>query len=536
MKISRPTGGLGGALKNLRDDRSGISLIYIAIALPAIIGFALLAIDVSRVWSLQSSLQHATDSLALAAAGELDGRPDAIKRAERVINDSVANNSMVINSALFGSVTTIDKNEVAARYLSDLPGVDGKPGNDATSIPLGYVLSTALVDIAESSLKASFVEITVNPVNFTSFFPATFLGGLNLKLVSATAVAGFNAAVCKFTPMWICNPYEDTTNPNESITESPELFAAIADRAQRKRLIRMRNISGGNATPFPGNFGFLEPPDSPGANAVRDMIGAVSPPACFNANGVNFQTGAIVSARFGFNVRFDMYDGPMNSNKNDPSYRPSLNVRKGYDPTPACNPSPSIDGSAMALPLDDCFLNSPTTCTLAGGELGDGNWDKQAYWDTNFSLAEGTSTLPSALQDPDTSRYEFYRYEIDNGLVSDQSPPAADETGAPQCYNGPIGSLSDTPDRRIFYAAALNCQLLNADPVYGPITGSSSPVPLPVVAFIKLFLTRPVGCNGANCKTLPSGSDKPVWAELIDVVKPGAGGNNITRDQVQLYR
>jgi len=544
MKIMRPWGCVGGALKNLRDDRSGISLIYVTIALPVIIGFALLAIDVSRVWSLQSSLQHAADSLALAAAGELDRRPDAITRAERVINDSVANNSMVINSALFGSVTTIDKNEVTARYLSALPASDAAP-----ILPSDY-LSTASADLAESSMEAGFVEIIVKPVSITSLFPASFLGALNAKLVNATAVAGFTAAVCKFTPMWICNPYECSSNsgdpnydPNckDTITESPELFAALADPAERKRLIQMHNVGGAGATPFPGNFGFLEPPDSPGANAIRDMLAQVSPPACFNANGVNLETGAVVSARFGLNVRFDMYDGPMNSNKNDPNYRPSLNVRKGYNATPKCNPSPSADGSAMAMPLDNCFLDSPPTCTFAGGHVGNGNWDKQAYWDTNYSNSYGL-TLPAALQGANVSRYDFYRYMIDQqtsggpAYLDHQSPPTAGETGTPQCYNG--GGLSDTPDRRIFYAAALNCMHLNTDPHYGPITGSSSPYPLPVVAFLKMFITRPVGCNGSNCKTQDNtaNSDKPVYAEMTGVVKPGTGGNDVTRDQVQLYR
>ena len=58
-------------IKRLGGDQSGMALIYVTMSLPVIIGFGLLAIDVGRVTSLQSSLQHGADSLALAGAAEL---------------------------------------------------------------------------------------------------------------------------------------------------------------------------------------------------------------------------------------------------------------------------------------------------------------------------------------------------------------------------------------------------------------------------------------------------------------------------------
>ena len=45
------------------------------------IGGAAMALDVSRLYTMQSSLQKAADAYALAAAAELDGRTDAITRA-----------------------------------------------------------------------------------------------------------------------------------------------------------------------------------------------------------------------------------------------------------------------------------------------------------------------------------------------------------------------------------------------------------------------------------------------------------------------
>jgi hypothetical protein len=59
-----------------------------------LIGFAVLAIDGSRLMNLNSTLQHAADGLALAAAGELDRKPDACDRAVRALENLVENNQM----------------------------------------------------------------------------------------------------------------------------------------------------------------------------------------------------------------------------------------------------------------------------------------------------------------------------------------------------------------------------------------------------------------------------------------------------------
>ena len=59
---------LKACLSAFSADQSGIAVVYVAVALPVIIGFSLLAIDVGRLSTLQSSLQHGADALALAGA------------------------------------------------------------------------------------------------------------------------------------------------------------------------------------------------------------------------------------------------------------------------------------------------------------------------------------------------------------------------------------------------------------------------------------------------------------------------------------
>ncbi|MGH6854925.1 MAG: TadE/TadG family type IV pilus assembly protein [Aestuariivirga sp.] len=527
--VFRP--GLKDIWKRFRDDQSGIALIYVTAALPVIIGFSLLAIDVGRLSSLQSSLQHGADALALAGAGELDRRPDAITRANRAIA-----NLVTTNESLFGtSVVTIDGSAVSVRYFSAIPGHAGMAGNDASPMPAGTGLSPLN---AIDNENARFVEVTVTPVNFNTIFPVTFLGGAsNSAQSSATAVAGFEAAVCNFTPMFICNPYEATNNTDYlNSTELLNHFDKVNYPDRIGRLINMKQTGGNGAQYFPGNFGFLTPQGAAnaGASELRNQVGMANPPACFTANGVELRTGNIESARFGFNTRFDMYDGPMNSKRNDAAFRPAENVRKGVandksnGSGSACNPVEGDTTKHSGLLRDNCF--NTNSCTLMSGRMGDGVWNKSTYW----SEAHNGAALPSAISGANVSRYDVYNYELAdiNLRVKNDSngSPNGGEVGYPACYNGPANTINNTPDRRIFHGAILNCRALDASSTYGPIRGGSSN-PLPVIAFVKFFLTEPVGGDKNNANV----ADGDVWAEMVGIDMPG-DASNTARDIVQLYR
>jgi Flp pilus assembly protein TadG len=512
--------GLRTAFRRFGSDQSGIALIYATIALPVLVGMGVLAIDVSRLWSLQSSLQHAADALALAGAGELDRRTDSIVRANRAIDNLVSNN------AIFNSVsaqTLINGTRVTRRYFTAIPG-HGMNGTDADPMPSGAGLSAG---VAADNIAAQFVEVTVVPTSLQTILPASFLGGSDTAQASATAVAGFEEAVCQFTPMFICNPYEDLNNTDPLRTT--ELYAAMADQTQRRKQIKMQQVGGGNgATYFPGNFGFLQPLNNPGANELREMAGSASPPACFIRSGVQLRTGAVASVRFGFNVRFDMYDGPMNSQRNNPLYRPASNVGKGYVGNNACNTSPvdyATGTETSQLRRDSCFETN--TCTEMGGRMGNGNWDRDLYW----QRVHGAKTKPPNYSN--MSRYEVYKHEIaTSGMIETDTNggTAGGENMNPACYNGPSGSITNEPDRRIFYGAILNCRALDQPANGGPIQGGSSP-PLPALGFGQFFLTEPVGGSRNNV----NGADGDIWTELVGLVEPGQA-NSVSRDMVQLYR
>jgi hypothetical protein len=200
-----------------------------------LIGFGLLAIDIGRLTTLQSTLHHGADALALAGGAELDRRPDAIVRANRAIT-----NLITTNTSLFGTtVVTINSSSVTTRYFASIPA------SDATPMPSGAGLSAG---VAADNMDARFVEVTVTPVAFNTIFPASFLGAFNSTAATATAVAGFDAAVCDFTPMFMCNPYEASTNTD--FLEATELYKHF-DRTNYPdrigRLINMKQTGGSSA-------------------------------------------------------------------------------------------------------------------------------------------------------------------------------------------------------------------------------------------------------------------------------------------------
>ncbi|MER9139836.1 pilus assembly protein TadG-related protein [Mesorhizobium sp. M0830] len=487
-------------------DQRGIALILVSVMLPAIIGFSLLAIDMSRMNNLHNDLQKGTDALALAAAAELDGRSDSITRADRALATLVSNN---YNFSTADGPVTLAAAGVTRRYLRSLPATDDVAIATANVVP---------DEVADANL-AQFVEVRVTPVGFSTIFPASFLSSSasNSYNIGAVAVAGFSRSACDFTPVYICNPYENTTDT---------LYTVAADPAKRRRLIELRQQGGSSAQNSPGNYGFLQPPDSSsGADAIRDMIAEVKSQACYNSRGVLLRPGFLATARDALNVRFDVYNGPMNSNRNDPNFAPGENVRKGYKTQGnACNAdavSPAEPTNFEAFPRDNGTIDT-------NGRIGNGNWDFDQYWNTNFNTTTAPVTVPKpmgadgvnpASNTNQPTRYSVYRYEISQGIVG--HPSNGGEIGTPSCSANKVSN----PDRRLLYGAILNCQALAAA---GLMSGGNSSPPLPVEAFGSFLITE----------TVESGSDQTIRVELVDINGRGGQGtlDNFLRDEAQLYR
>ena len=169
----------------IRDSR-GTVLPYVAMMLAVIIGLAALAIDGSRLMSVQTQLQNAADALALAGATELDRRPDSIIRAEAAIRGLIANPITGAGIEQVAEVSSVD-------FLRSLPPSDDLP------------ITTA--NLTDDPTLAAYVQVTVKPVTMLTIFPISLLSGRRIISVSAQSVAGYDQVSVSYTHL----SGEDTT-------------------------------------------------------------------------------------------------------------------------------------------------------------------------------------------------------------------------------------------------------------------------------------------------------------------------------------
>jgi len=505
--------GMFRVLRKFWRDRRGVAILLVSIMLPAIIGFSLLAIDMSRVNDLHNDLQKDADAMALAASAELDGRADSITRADRALATLVSNK---YSFSTAGAPQTLSSAGVTRTYLRSLPASDSSP----------IAAANIITDEVTDAPNAKFVQVTVTPVGFAAIFPASFLTGNSASNgfnVGAVSVAGFTSSVCNYTPVFICNPYEMVNGTNSA--GGATLEQAAADPSIRRRLIELRTV-GNNAAYGPGNFGFLAPPDTvgKGAQGLAETIATSKPLGCYSAQGVSTKTGQNTGpVQDAFNVRFGIN---ANGNAfNSPEYGPASNVRKGASTGGNGNGNGNGGGNSNQCPnynqltfnaTGNMGLPRDATTPYMSGRMGDGNWNLSSYWSTNF----GGTAYPSSWDTSKPTRYQVYKYELANNLVGHAS--TGGEVGTPPSSGQPAVT---SVDRRLLYGAILNCNALEA--AGNDLSGNSTN--LPVAAFASFFLTEPV--PGASA----GGS---VFVELVDITGRGGQGtlDNFLRDEAQLYR
>ncbi|PWE49846.1 hypothetical protein DEM26_12115 [Thioclava sp. NG1] len=503
-------GRIQNSIRRFAREEDGTILVFFGMSLVVLLGLVALSFDLGRLGSTRSELQSFADSVALAAAGELDGNNDAITRAEAAAQLIVDSQSFATGSRVLGAA-----NDVTLTYLSALPAND----NDATDA------------VTTDPTKAAFVRVDVNEREVQGVFAAAFttMGGYDAfdGSASAQAVAGLEILACDVTPLMFCVP------PG---------FDAEKDIGQ---MILLRSGGGGDAAWGPGDFGFLDPKrakvdeDGPCANksgAQLDacLLGAVSKiTQCFNQRGVDLEPGQKEGRNAAiFNVRFDMYQSIMNGLSKDPNYAPAPNVIKGIV---AANPSGKENASKNAcikeneevspdtvgLPRDDCFMpGAAEPC----GRFGDGDWSQGriTYMQKNYGIditAEGaTDPFADAV-----TRYDLYLAEIAAANGGDILSNRA-ETGLPSC----APAAAPNADRRVLIVAGIDCSAETGTVIKGAASN------VPVKEFVKVFLTEPVGEDGSSPPTMD------IWGEVIGSASNGdqeeLGTGGMVRDVVQLYR
>ncbi|MBD9510412.1 Tad domain-containing protein [Ensifer sp. ENS10] len=518
---------LNRAIKRFWDDHRGYVIALTLIAMPLLLGFSLIVIDVGRSANLHTDLQNAVDAMALAGARELDGRDDAITRAEAAIEK-------LANTAAFGaggtgmsmgSYITVAydagndaASTVTVKFLKGIPGDGTFAGDDDDPITEAMVTT--------DPNEAGYAWVTAKDQAMQTIFPVPVGLDRDTINVSADAVAVYRMAACDIAPVFICNPFEGQGKTVNQAFEDGDFHGA---------LISMHLPASQGAPAGPGNFGFLEVPDGNGASDLRAYFAGSGAPMCLTRNKtVTTKPGNTGSVEEAINTRFDMMEGGAVPG-NFTAGPPAVNVRKGAqkkgkgaatcDAKPTLSIDPVVD-NVMAFPDDQTYLvNVPTS----GARVGKGDWNLANYWLVNY----GESSLPAALQGtPRPSRYEVYQYEIAHGYYQRQSQGG--ETGRAMCYKNGSEDPPAFPDRRITVAALVDCG------TQGAINGKGD---LDVAAFGKVFLTRPVKTHNNVAKSKGSPTEIPfqynaIDIEIVDITGPGGLGSmeEYLREESELVR
>ena len=283
---------------------------YVAVMLPVLVGFALLALDGSRRMSLQTQMQAAADSLALAGARELNKQTGAEARAiSAMANAHAATKS---SNTLFGvgSSPTLD---YTFTFYSGLSAASDEIGGS----------------VASGDSDAKYVAVKITPQTWSTVLPAAFLANIsaNAFAVGAEAVAGFaGTSVCSVAPIFVCNPYEESAGSMTDAQATAALYSAFADPAILRRQLKLNRNGVG-----PGHFGWLNTADGceDATCMAKNVAGASG--ACYSDAGVSLAIGNKNAVEQYFDTQFDIYnqDPPLASPGAGP---PAVNVRKGYLP------------------------------------------------------------------------------------------------------------------------------------------------------------------------------------------------------------
>jgi len=376
--------------------QQGAILVLSALLVVVLLGVAAFALDLGRLHVLKSEMQNAADTAARAGAMELDRRDGARNRAVAAITGLLRHQTAFArNPELLAQLgyTPGAPEESAIVFYSWIgsehdPDVDNPAAYCADDLG-GTWLEAEHKCMTTQDHDARYVELKLYPEltgdedSYTVdlfFLPVLEVLVEDVARVATTrarAVAGRHFLVCNYPPVMICNPFEGEGKSfaqgveEGSIQEGDSLV--LKYQAQQWA---------------PGNFAFLNPQKDDGsyytgAPAVGDYLANPELQGC-TPPVVQTRSGSIQSHPIdAWNTRFDYYRGRYSS-AND-------------------SPAPNV----MEYPQDTGFR------TIGGmsDRFGDGNWERQAYWDT-FHHYHGA---PEPADLHTMTRWDMYEWEVNNG-------------------------------------------------------------------------------------------------------------------------
>ena len=531
----------------------------VALAIFALIAAGGIAFDYARVASMDTELQNAADQAALAAASQLDGQAGACARAAAAAATLLTNNTLFANEA-GGTRPVVVANESTCDATGNIRFYQDY--NQATD---------AFGSASTNDGNAKVVSVSVNPRE--AFYALTpIVAAFRSGSIGAQAIARLGSAICKMPPVMICNPDEVNGNLN---------FDA---NAYIGRGLRLTSVGAGGGGWVPGNFGYLDTNITEvngQVNQLRSALGWNSPPGeCVPADGVDTKPGATVTVTDAINTRFDIYENQNTSCWGSGTCSPAINSTKdvvrpansnscgltgqqawqlptgyygsGNFPAPSSTysslaPLPATaTPSVMGYPRDLCHAVSAAGICPGGyqGRLGDGVWDRDAYFRTNYVRTSGgtngqaigtrwtgvewqaNTSLPA-----NATRFQVYQWELANRgatvdgvqvlgphtVAGSSGPNALTGYGQPQCQPAASPTLHD---RRRIAVAVVNCQAQS-------VNGNSNDVR--VLKWIDVFLVEP----SINRERTNNGD---VYAEVIGETQQSGVNQTIRREVPYLLK
>lgn len=371
---------------NLASDQQGAIAPIFAVLLPVLLMFAALAVDVGRAYALRTELEIAVDAAALAAASQLDGRPDARARAIAAANGALTENSVRLAAQA--------ENNIAVRQQD-----------------LCFMIAAGDSCLDANDQRVRAVKVTLQPRTLNLSFGV--FANLQSLSVDASATASFGTFV---------QPPPPPTIPLAVCREALPAGFDPAVNVGRSLLLRRRGTNG-TAT---GNYVLIRP-DSSWTNAqALDALGRVSVDLGPTSAPIVGDATSTVLAQW-LNVRFDIFRVATSALTTNSAFAPSLNTMIGAETkkSPAsghCTTIPSGTGSTgrplgcggskwnwMGLPCDDNLTSS------ASG-LGSGSWRSSDYLNQvhgDVGASNWSAYGPARSSGSGPTRFQVYNWELE---------------------------------------------------------------------------------------------------------------------------
>jgi hypothetical protein len=180
------------------------------IAIPVLLGFVGLAIDMANMYSRKIEMQQIADAVAVAAASELDGTKNGAK------NSRVAANNVAKYSFYNASLPIFwDGSALSFASSPDAPDSAWIPSNSVTTDPLAAGLVFARVDTTKLSDPFSGDDPSAVQMIFATFLP----GAQEIFNFAGQAVAGKVAT--PITPLAVCAMSASPTGTHTNVAPTP---------------------------------------------------------------------------------------------------------------------------------------------------------------------------------------------------------------------------------------------------------------------------------------------------------------------------